>query len=48
MMAVFGVIVITINKNVSHLVQMRTNELIEQKDNLENLVEVKTHEVSII
>ena len=45
MMAVFGVIVITINKNLSHLVQMRTNELIEQKDNLENLVEAKTHEV---
>ena len=45
MLAVFGVIVITINKNLSRLVAMRTNELIEQRDNLENLVEEKTHEI---
>ena len=45
MLTVFGVIVITINKNLSRLVQMRTNELIEQRDNLENLVEEKTHEL---
>ncbi len=43
MLAVFAVIVITINKNLSRLVKMRTNELIEQRDNLENLVEEKTH-----
>ncbi len=45
MLAVFGTIVITINKNLSRLVKMRTNELIEQRDNLENLVEEKTREV---
>jgi len=45
MLAVFGVIVITINKNLSRLVKMRTHELIEQRDNLENLVEEKTQEV---
>ena len=33
MLAVFGVIVITINKNFSRLVQMRTKELTEQRDN---------------
>jgi signal transduction histidine kinase len=45
MLAVFVVIVITINKNLSRLVTMRTNELVEQRDNLENLVEEKTHEL---
>jgi len=45
MLAVFGAIVLTINKNLSRLVKMRTNELIEQRDNLENLVEEKTHEI---
>ncbi|QLH04040.1 two-component sensor histidine kinase [Nitrosopumilus oxyclinae] len=45
MLAVFAAIVITINKNLSRLVKMRTNELIEQRDNLENLIEEKTHEI---
>ncbi len=45
MMAVFAVIVITINKNLSRLVKMRTTELIAQRDNLENLVEEKTGEI---
>ena len=45
MLAVFGAIVITINKNLSRLVKMRTTELIEQRDNLENLVEQKAQEV---
>ena len=45
MLAVFAVIVITINKNLTRLVKMRTNELIEQRDNLENLIEEKTHEI---
>ena len=45
MLAVFAVIVITINKNLSRLVKMRTTELLEQRDNLENLVEEKTHEL---
>ncbi|MCV0400986.1 MAG: GHKL domain-containing protein [Nitrosopumilus sp.] len=45
MLAVFAVIVLTINKNLSRLVKMRTNELIEQRNNLENLVEEKTHEI---
>jgi len=45
MLAVFGVIVITINKNLSRMVKMRTTELTEQRDNLENLVEEKTQEV---
>jgi len=45
MLAIFVIIVITINKNLSRLVKMRTSELIEQRDNLENLVEEKTQEV---
>ena len=45
MLAVFALIVITINKNLARLVKMRTNELIEQRDNLENLIEEKTHEI---
>ena len=42
---VFAIIVITINKNLSHLVKMRTAELVKQRDNLENLVEEKTQQV---
>ena len=42
---VFVTIMITINKNLSRLVKMRTNELTEQKDNLENLVKEKTDEL---
>ncbi len=45
MLGVFGIIVITITRNLSRLVKMRTNELVEQRDNLENLVEKKTQEV---
>jgi len=45
MLAIFVIIVLTINKNLSRLVKMRTNELIEQRDNLENLVEEKTREI---
>ena len=45
MLAVFSAIVITINKNLSRLVKMRTTELIKQRDNLENLVEEKTNDV---
>ena len=45
MLAVFVTIVVTINKNLSRLVKMRTNELILQRDNLENLIEEKTSEV---
>ena len=43
--AVIAVIVITVNKNLSRLVKMRTIELTEQRDNLENLVEEKTQQV---
>ncbi|MHA7733183.1 sensor histidine kinase [Nitrosopumilus sp. S6] len=45
MLAVFAAIVLTLNKNLTKLVQMRTEELQEQKTNLENLVEEKTHEL---
>jgi len=45
MLIVFVVIVITINKNLSCLVQMRTIELVKQLDNLENLVEEKTQDL---
>jgi len=45
MLAVFAAIVITINKNLTRLVKMRTTELVEQRDNLENLIEEKTHEI---
>jgi signal transduction histidine kinase len=45
MLIVFVAIVLTINKNLSRLVKMRTNELIQQRDNLENLVEEKTGEL---
>lgn len=46
--AIFGVvavIVFAINKNLSRLIKMRTIELTEQRDNLENLVEEKTQQV---
>jgi len=43
-LAIFVVIVIIINMNLSRLVKMRTDELIEQRDNLENLVEEKTRQ----
>jgi len=42
MIVVFSAIVITINKNLSRLVKMRTEELIDQRNNLENLVAEKT------
>ena len=45
MLIVFVTIVTTINKNLSRLVKMRTNELTEQKDNLKNLVKEKTDEL---
>jgi len=44
-LGIFAVIVFTINKNLSRLVKMRTRELTEQRDNLENLVEEKTQQV---
>jgi signal transduction histidine kinase len=44
-LGVFFIIVLTLNKNLSRLVQMRTHELTEQKDNLENLVKEKTDEL---
>ncbi len=44
-LGVLAVIVMTINKNLSRLVKMRTNELVAQRDNLENLVEEKTQQV---
>jgi len=45
MLVVFATIVITINKNLTRLVKMRTTELIEQRDNLEDLIEEKTQEI---
>jgi len=45
MLGVFGIIVITITRNLSRLVKMRTKELVEQRDNLENLVEEQTNAV---
>ncbi|QUC64357.1 HAMP domain-containing histidine kinase [Nitrosopumilus sp. K4] len=45
MLAVFTMIVLTVNKSLTKMVYMRTRELEEQKNNLENLVEEKTHEV---
>ena len=44
-LGVVAVIVVTINKNLSHMVKMRTAELVAQRDNLENLVEEKTQQV---
>ncbi|WP_428326261.1 ATP-binding protein [Nitrosopumilus sp.] len=45
MLAVFATIVLILNKNLSKLVHMRTEELEEQKTTLENLVEEKTQEL---
>ncbi|MBI2111525.1 MAG: GHKL domain-containing protein [Nitrosarchaeum sp.] len=45
MLAVFIVIIFTINKNLNQFVKMRTRELEEQKNNLEYLVEEKTQAV---
>ncbi len=45
MLGIFAIIVLTLNKNLSKLVNMRTQELQEQKNNLENLVEEKTQEL---
>lgn len=45
MLGVFVIIVLTINKNLSRLVKIRTDELTRQKNNLEYLVERKTHEL---
>jgi signal transduction histidine kinase len=45
MLAAFVTIMITVNKNLSRLVKMRTSELVKQRDNLENLVEEKTQDV---
>jgi len=45
MLAVFATTVLILNKNLSKLVYMRTEELEEQKNTLENLVEEKTQEL---
>jgi len=45
LLGVVAVIVFTINKNLSRLIKMRTRELTEQRDNLENLVAEKTQQV---
>ncbi|MDH3312714.1 MAG: hypothetical protein OEM28_06150 [Nitrosopumilus sp.] len=41
MLGVFVIIVLIINKNLSRLVKIRTDELIRQKNYLEHLVEEK-------
>ena len=45
MLAVFAAIVLTLNKNLSRLVKLRTEELVEQKESLEKLVDDKTREI---
>ena len=45
MLAVFAAIVLFLNKNLSNLVKIRTEELVEQKEDLEKLVDEKTREV---
>ena len=45
MLAVFAAIVLTLNKNLSRLVKIRTEELVEQKEGLEKLVDEKTREI---
>ncbi len=45
MLAVFTVIIFTINKNLTKFVKMRTKELEEQRNNLAYLVEEKTQAV---
>ncbi len=44
-LVVFSAIILTVNKSLTKLVQMRTKELEEQRNNLENLVEEKTHKL---
>ena len=44
-LGVFITIIIIINKSLTKMVYMRTQELEQQKHNLENLVEKKTHEL---
>ena len=45
MLSVFSAMIVILNKNLKKLVHMRTEELEEQKSNLENLVEEKTQEI---
>jgi len=45
MLAVFAAIVLTLNKNLSRLVKIRAEELVEQKEGLEKLVDDKTREI---
>ena len=45
LLGVFIALIITINKNLTKLVHMRTEELQEQKNNLERLVAEKTQEL---
>ena len=45
MLAVFAAIVLFLNKNLSNLVKIRTEELVEQKEDLERLVDEKTRAV---
>lgn len=45
MLAVFTVIIFVINKSLTQFVKMRTNELEEQRNNLEYLIEEKTQAV---
>ena len=44
-LVVFVIIVFIINKNLSRLVKMKTDELARERDNLENLVEEKTQQL---
>ena len=43
MLGVFAAIIFTINRNMKKFTQMRTQELVKQRDILEHLVEEKTH-----
>lgn len=45
MLVVFVTIILTINRNLSKIVKIRTEELEKQKNNLEHLVEEKTQEL---
>ena len=45
MLIVFTIIILTISKNLTKFVQMRTSELEAQRNNLENLIEEKTQAV---
>lgn len=45
MLSVFSTMILILNKNLTKLVRMRTEELQEQKNNLENLIEEKTQEL---